>query len=353
MQNNPAAVVPEPASKTGSKESGAKESSGTSNKAQTTVPVVALGSTSKSPKSRNALLLVAKASIVHPVTKDYHPTNIFLDGGSQRTFVSHAFASSLHLPGEGVECLTIKTFGNASPKIYDSRLVHFDLLLNDGNSLPIEANVQDELTRNLHLEALSTEDVEFLQNLPANYVASDIPFTAKDFMPDILIGNDYFWDIVQMSRKTLPSGLHLISSKLGLLLGGRAQFDGTEDNSSSGSYPIFVSSIHNADSYSQNYNAWNAVPEALWQLETTGIRDSSSDEDAKAWQQFQNSVEFENGTVLHGPGASILRTFRQTTTWLSGISRTSSDVNSSLTRISSPSAKLSSKTKSTRTSSRR
>ncbi len=45
----------------------------------------------------------------------------------------------------------------------------------------------------------------------------------------------------------------------------------------------------------QGFEAWNNLPEALWKLETTGIRDCTSDEDVIAWQQFQSSVEFKDG----------------------------------------------------------
>ena len=37
---------------------------------------------------------------------------------------------------------------------------------------------------------------------------------------DILIGADYVWDILSSDKLTLPSGLYLISSRLGYVLTG-------------------------------------------------------------------------------------------------------------------------------------
>ena len=37
---------------------------------------------------------------------------------------------------------------------------------------------------------------------------------------DLLIGSDFFWTIMESDRLTLPSGLPLISSKLGYILTG-------------------------------------------------------------------------------------------------------------------------------------
>ena len=53
-------------------------------------------------------------------------------------------------------------------------------------------------------------------------LADAIPYSSENATVDILIGSDYFWDIVELSdRISLPSGLYLVPSRLGYILTGR------------------------------------------------------------------------------------------------------------------------------------
>ena len=51
-------------------------------------------------------------------------------------------------------------------------------------------------------------------------MADNIPKNSSLVDIDILVGSDYFWDIIGRERVVLPSGLLLLSSKLGYRLTG-------------------------------------------------------------------------------------------------------------------------------------
>ncbi|MCP3667323.1 MAG: hypothetical protein GY696_33325, partial [Gammaproteobacteria bacterium] len=62
--------------------------------------------------------------------------------------------------------------------------------------------------------------MEFLKKYSPNYLADTIPIETVEISPELVIGNDYFWDLVDPVKIKLPSSLYLIGSKLGMLLGG-------------------------------------------------------------------------------------------------------------------------------------
>ncbi|KAK6027331.1 hypothetical protein OSTOST_06640, partial [Ostertagia ostertagi] len=43
----------------------------------------------------------------------------------------------------------------------------------------------------------------------------------KPHSPQILLGCDYLWDVMEQQNEMLPSGLYLISTKFGYMISGR------------------------------------------------------------------------------------------------------------------------------------
>ena len=52
-------------------------------------------------------------------------------------------------------------------------------------------------------------------------MADTVPKDVEPVNVDLLIGSDYFWTILGTEKLTLPSGLFLISSKIGYILTGK------------------------------------------------------------------------------------------------------------------------------------
>ena len=62
--------------------------------------------------------------------------------------------------------------------------------------------------------------MKFLMSISADRLADSIPDSLEPNTVDLLIGSDYFWLIVGAEKIVLPSGLFLISSKIGYILTG-------------------------------------------------------------------------------------------------------------------------------------
>ena len=150
-------------------------------------------------------------------------TRLLLDSGSQRTYMSERLARQLHLQPVLQEPLAVSTFGNTRPFTMDTYVVHFYLLLKDGSRLAMSANVVPNITGAIHRGPTPPEDEAFLRALSPEQLADHLPVSSDAASIDLLLGSDYFWNIVSADGIALPSGLLLVSSKLGYILTGKCR----------------------------------------------------------------------------------------------------------------------------------
>ena len=86
--------------------------------------------------------------------------------------------------------------------------------------LVLHANVLPQITGPIQRGPLLEKDLEFLKIISPGKLADIIPESISETV-DILVGSDYFWNIVDNKRIVLPSGLFLLSSKLGYIVTGK------------------------------------------------------------------------------------------------------------------------------------
>ena len=96
----------------------------------------------------------------------------------------------------------------------DTYVVNFNIIVKDGSSISLHANVLQQITSPIRRGPLHQADVEFLQAIAPERLADDIPVQSNSVAIDILEGSDYFWNITEGDRTTLPSGLLLDQCQL-------------------------------------------------------------------------------------------------------------------------------------------
>ena len=84
-------------------------------------------------------------------------------------------------------------FAAIHSKELNTYVVKFDIILKDGSSVTLEANVLKQLTRVIHRRPLQSFDIQVLKALFPECLADSIPETSETTNIDILIGADYFW----------------------------------------------------------------------------------------------------------------------------------------------------------------
>ena len=104
-----------------------------------------------------------------------------------------------------------------------------------------------------------------------------VPENSKPTNTDLLIGSDYFWNILGTEKVTLPSGLYLVSSKIGYILTRKYSDEGQMDCHQNISTCFVMTQVnHVMPEVSLFYSSDGSITknpsvEDFWRLETIGI----------------------------------------------------------------------------------
>ena len=252
------------------------------------------------------LMQTATATILKSPGNQATQVRMILDSGSQRTYITEKLADNLKLTLKPPEKLMVATFGSDKPKQIKYRPTSLQLTLKDGSVMSIEASVAPHITGKISRLPLNPEDLAFLKNDGWEHKLADtLPSESEHGSIEMLVGNDYYFELLLPRKVELGNGLFLFQSKLGWILGGRyPSVDNTDETPS-----LLVSTIGTAPpcmkiSTHMLSNADSSIVdrpnmECFWNLESIGISDSpiSSDDD-QALEMFNNTVKFDDGRYL-------------------------------------------------------
>ncbi|KIH53970.1 zinc knuckle [Ancylostoma duodenale] len=114
-----------------------------------------------------------------------------------------------YLPVEGSSSLRIKTFGSNQSNGRQHRIVHVNLIDKQGQVHKCELFDSPVITSRVNAPVLSPEDIQYIKQSKLNLP----PQPGNKEQPQILLGCEYLWEIMEGKKYKLPSGLHLISTK--------------------------------------------------------------------------------------------------------------------------------------------
>lgn len=233
------------------------------------------------PDIENTVLLqTAKAWVVGPTSRKM--VRCLLDGGSQGSFVHENVVKALQLPVTRQGTLTLHTFGSSAPTTVSRNIVKLSL-----------ENVWDN-RQGIEIEAVVTPKVcTALMKVPGEHIQMEMKTRglqladcAGDDKPElaVLIGSDYYWQIVSGRVERLTKSLVALESIFGWAVQG----------------PVAVSSMTETScmhiQLSEDAQIDNQL-HAFWELESLGIinEKSESPEDVEALQRFEETSIFKDG----------------------------------------------------------
>ena len=172
--------------------------------------------------------------------------------------------------------------------------------------MPIKVTVIPEITGKLTRTPLSSSDMKFLNDSLLEDKLADILVTnTESFQDDMLLGNDYYFDLLQLRNIDLGNGLFLFQSQLGWVCGGKV----TAETELVSEPTLFVSTIgvvptniplttHMLTSVDSPIAVKPSI-ELFWNLESLGITESPSvSEDDVALDHFNRAVKFVDGRYM-------------------------------------------------------
>ena len=176
-------------------------------------------------RSKGQVLLQTARTYAYTADNELVPVQILMDIGSQRSYLSNALQTRLKLKPLRRENLTLNTFGNEQFNKRKCDLITVRLQVKQGEEIEISAlsfpaicsplQVPVEIDRYPHLQDLDLADAS-----PSEH-SSDV---------DMLIGSDYYWDVIIGDLKRSNNGPVAVSSKFGWLLSGPVKSKGRNDN---------------------------------------------------------------------------------------------------------------------------
>lgn len=188
-----------------------------------------------------------------------------LDSGSQRSFVTNKLAKQLNIRLQDNDNLFLHTFASPDSTRYVLPKAELNLYLTDGVLRKLRLNVIENMTTKLN-----------------TCVVDNTGFTSSGHAvkPDILIGVDYYWELISLELTKTRDGFYVLPTRVGEIVTGKQSVGVDKDgvtNSVISCYAITDPTLQ------------------FWDLETLGIKESPDvNADDIALKQFYKSLEFKS-----------------------------------------------------------
>ena len=174
-------------------------------------------------RKKTKLLLTAFLTLKNPeMPHVFQRVRAIFDSGCDETFLLASIQQKLQLKTGPTEENCVMRFGNEinGPMRLLCKSAQTMLMLQDGSYKTLEIQIVDSISKSYKRPAISPEDLETLK-MYDNHLADKIPTKPECFEIEMLVGLKDFLSLVQTDNLVqLPSGLHLVPSSIGLLLGG-------------------------------------------------------------------------------------------------------------------------------------
>jgi hypothetical protein len=247
----------------------------------------------------SVLMQTATTEVKKPGGEVSMKTRLLLDCGSQRTYITESLANKLGLKTDRVEELNVVTFGNAQSKVLRTSWATLSLKLNNGEYLNIDVNIVPVISGDIQRRSFDFSKVRNFKHIVKSLdLADSLPTQKESTSIDLLIGNDYYLDLILAHKIEVAPGLYLLSSKLGWIISGRAPCCDKKVSDPSMLTLTYRSSILPISAFQSIDKVMETKTELedFWNIEAIGIKDSVGESDDElAMKQFKDTLKFENG----------------------------------------------------------
>jgi hypothetical protein len=200
-----------------------------------------------------------------------------LDPGSTRTFIRTDVAQRLKAKVTGEEDVSIAGFGSAKRRNVRYKAYEVTLKLRDGQSLTIIVNGTTTISCPIQRHAIDITRHPLLKVLPL----ADPPAMESELVRiDLLLGADYYYDVVGSEQVRCGDGLILLDSLLGYVITGRTSSQSKQTD------------VHLLGIEDTVPNAHFDL-ERFWRLEDIGVKTTGNEtNDDLAVKKFNDTVRF-------------------------------------------------------------
>uniref|UniRef100_A0A183FAG8 DUF1758 domain-containing protein n=1 Tax=Heligmosomoides polygyrus TaxID=6339 RepID=A0A183FAG8_HELPZ len=247
--------------------------------------------------ARQTFLPTGELTVHDPQNNVLKKIPILLDTGAEISFIHTDLVEQLNLSTSDPVMLRLHTFGSEQVQEKSCKRVRLEAWDTDGEPISLELFTHNILTKPFATPPIRDEDIKFAQSLNPPIQLQSQKSAVK---PMILLGCDQLWSLVRNDQNhiTLPSGLHVIPTRLGHLVTGQLcntcpkhyenELESTEDDKE---------------------DSW----ERFWTLDSAGTEEFSapdkelhSIEDKQVWENFNSTIQRrEDGYYVRLPWKNV------------------------------------------------
>ena len=236
---------------------------------------------------RAVFLQTARAVIHNPNSSHVSlEVRLLLDSGSQKSYISARAQELLHLDAIREQSLSIATFGSYRGSMKVCPIVNVGVCLRGYPSMSLSLYVVPTICESLVGQAIAAciEQHPHLLGLEL----ADFSSSESSLPVDVLIGSDYYWELVTGSVCRGANGPTAVHTKLGWVLSGPSSH--SEPNQCA--VNLSVTHVLHVETFSEDPSCTlDDQLRAFWELESLGIRA----EERTLYDDFTGVVKFENG----------------------------------------------------------
>ncbi|KHJ84892.1 hypothetical protein OESDEN_15388, partial [Oesophagostomum dentatum] len=234
------------------------------------------------PHKEGVLLLTGSSTVQGPHSSKQ--VRILLDTGSELSFIHSKLVDEMQLPIQGISSLNIKTFGTDHAKEQNHRLVTVCLVDIQGQEHKFQLYDSPFITSHSKAPTLSQEDIRFIKSNKINLCR----LPDSDEQPQILLGCDYLWDLLE--------GLHLISTKFGHMISGQKT---PKEQALKSEEVLKIESERNDN----EADVWDKY----WTIESTGINEYTGTEKSEKELVDEKIINKFKETIVKRPDGYYVR----------------------------------------------
>ena len=196
--------------------------------------------------------------------------------------------------------ISLVTFGSEKPKTIRTSTTVLEIELRDSSILKINAKVVPNITGSIQRRPVNLQSLENWDYLWKESVLADtLPNERESSTIELLIGNDYYLDLILPRKIEIQRGLYMLGSKLGWILAGR-----TSDSFKEATEPSLLILTYGSEMRKET-SLFTEVDKSLplkpnledfWRLESIGIKDLTEGAcDNEVLHTFEETLLYENG----------------------------------------------------------
>ena len=240
---------------------------------------------------------------------------VLLDSGSQKLYISEWTKGQLALQPTGEQRLCIATFGSTREGPEVCQIVTIGIVGKGYPHMQLSLYVVPMICEPLASQPIAAcaKGNQHLASLElADYSQSD-----QDLEVDILVGSDYYGDLVMGGVSRGSSDPTAIHTKLGWVLSGPTCSREVDHCSMN----LVTTHVLRIDTQQNDSKSLDETLQSFWDLESLGIR-----EPEKTMYEFANTIAFQDGRYMvslpwkefHGP---LPNNYQLSYNWLQGLLR--------------------------------